>query len=86
MTQLKLEIPDDLAQRLQGIASTQHKSIEQVAVEGLRSLIRQPGSPAAILAAADQPPHLTAAPITELEQAIASGRIPVRDCGPFDDA
>ncbi len=85
MTQLKLEIPDDLAHRLKGIASAQHKSVEQVAVEGLRSLIHPPGSPAAILQVAASPPHLTGAALAELDEAIASGRIPVRDQGSFDE-
>jgi hypothetical protein len=39
MTQLTLEIPDALAQHLAWLASEQKKSIEQVAVEQLESLL-----------------------------------------------
>jgi predicted transcriptional regulator len=39
MTQLTIEIPEALAQRLAWLASEQHKSVEQVAVEQLESLL-----------------------------------------------
>jgi hypothetical protein len=39
MIQLTLEIPDILARRLAGLASEQKKSVEQVAVEQLESLL-----------------------------------------------
>jgi predicted transcriptional regulator len=39
MTQLTIEIPDALAQRLTWLASEQKKSVEQVAVEQLESLL-----------------------------------------------
>ena len=42
MTQLTLEIPDALAQRLAWLASEQKKSVEQVAVEQLESLLAPP--------------------------------------------
>jgi len=42
MTQLTIEIPEALAQRLARLASEQHKSIEQVAVEQLESLLAPP--------------------------------------------
>jgi predicted transcriptional regulator len=38
MTNLTIQIPDDLARGLEGIASAQKKSVEQVAVGRLRSL------------------------------------------------
>ena len=41
MTQLTLEIPDALARRLAWLASEQKKSVEQVAVEQLESLLEQ---------------------------------------------
>jgi predicted transcriptional regulator len=40
MTQLTIEIPDALARRLAGLASEQNKSVEQVAVEQLASLLK----------------------------------------------
>jgi len=39
MTQLTIEIPDALAQRLAWLAAEQKKSVEQVAVEQLESLL-----------------------------------------------
>ena len=39
MTRLTIEIPDALAQRLAWLASEQKKSVEQVAVEQLESLL-----------------------------------------------
>jgi predicted transcriptional regulator len=39
MPQLTIEIPDALAQRLAWLASEQNKSVEQVAVEQLASLL-----------------------------------------------
>ena len=39
MPQLTLEIPDALARRLASLASEQKKSVEQVAVEQLESLL-----------------------------------------------
>ena len=39
MTQLTIEIPDALAQHLAWLASEQKKSVEQVAVEQLESLL-----------------------------------------------
>jgi hypothetical protein len=42
MTQLTIEIPDALAQRLAWLASEQKKSVEQVVVEQLASLLEPP--------------------------------------------
>ena len=39
MTQLTIEIPDVLARRLACLASAQNKSVEQVALEQLESLL-----------------------------------------------
>ncbi len=44
MTQLTIEIPEVLAQRLARLASEQHKSVEQVAVEQLESLLAPPAT------------------------------------------
>ena len=45
----------------------------------------QAGSPAAILRALHEPPHLTDEVIDELEQAIAAAQLPVHNEGVFDD-
>ena len=47
MTQLTIEIPDALARRLVCLASEQKKSVEQVAVEQLESLLESLLEPAA---------------------------------------
>jgi hypothetical protein len=84
MTQLTLQIPDDLARGLEGIAAVEKKSVEQVAVERLRSLVDGTGSPEAVLRAMREPPHLSSSAVDDLEAAIASGRLPVRDLDAFD--
>lgn len=42
MTELTIEIPDALARRLAALASEQNKSVEQVCVEQLTSLLLEP--------------------------------------------
>ena len=42
MTQLTIQIPDALARRLASLASEQNKSVEQVCVEQLTSLLLEP--------------------------------------------
>lgn len=45
-----------------------------------------PGSPAAILRALQQPPHLTREDVDELERAIEGGKLPPTTRGIFDEA
>jgi len=80
---LTLEMPDELGRRLEGIAATQHMSIQQFALERLGALVpantgTRLGSAAAILRVMHEPPHLTAADVNELDVAIRDGRLPVR--------
>jgi len=54
MANLIIEVPDDLVRGLEGIAAAQRKSIQQLALERLTSLVEaspepRAGSPAAIL-------------------------------------
>ena len=56
MANLNIEMSDDLARSLEGIAAAQRKSIQQLALERLISLVedipeRRAGSPAAVLRA-----------------------------------
>jgi hypothetical protein len=68
---LTIEIPEDLAASLRDLASAQNKSVEQIAVERLRSTVEIPGSRDAILRAAVKPPHVSPDAVNELERAIA---------------
>lgn len=90
MSQLMLEIPEALAQRLAWLAAEQKKSVEQVALERLSSLLDAPkenlsGSPAALRQAMHEPPHLPWEDVDALERAIAEGKLPVRQEGVFDE-
>jgi hypothetical protein len=72
-----IQIPDDLAHGLEGLAALQRKSIEQIAVESLRQLFDEQSSPEAILLAVRSLPHPSAAAVDDLEAAIISARLPV---------
>jgi hypothetical protein len=90
MTNLTIEMPDDLARGLAGIAAEQHKTMQELAVERLRSLVElslesPAGSPAAVLRAMREPPHPTASDVEELEAAIADCRVPVQVRDPFTE-
>jgi hypothetical protein len=81
---MTIQIPDDLARRLEGIAAEQQKSVEQLALESLRSLLEEADSPDALLRAVRALPHPSAGAVDDLEAAIAASRLPVRDQGAFD--
>ena len=57
MPKLTLQIPDDLARDLEGIAAAQKKSVEQVALERLGFLPNRLSSPEAVLRAITALPH-----------------------------
>ena len=79
-----IQIPDDLARSLEGIAAAQRKSVEQVALESLRALFDKASSPEAVLRSVRGLSHPSAAAVDDLEAAIAGARLPVRDQGAFD--
>jgi predicted transcriptional regulator len=81
---MTIQVPDDLARDLAMIATAQRKSVEQVALESLRSLFDKATSPEAILRAVRELPHPSAAAVDELDAAIAAARLPVRDRVAFD--
>jgi len=90
MTNLTIEMPDDLARTLAGIAAAQHKTLQELAVERLRLLVDvsldpPAGSPAAVLRAMREPPHLSVSDVAELEEAIAHGSVPARARDPFSE-
>jgi hypothetical protein len=86
---LNIEMPDDLARSLEGIAAAQSKSVQQLALERLSSLVdvpeRRAGSPAAVLRAMQEPPHPTAEDVDELDALMAAGRLPIRTRNLFSD-
>ena len=81
---MTIHIPDDLARGLAGIAAAQHKSVEQVALEGLRSLFDSASSPEVVLRAVRELRHPSAAAVDDLEASIAAARLPVHGRGAFD--
>ena len=81
---MTIQIPDDLARNLQGIAAAQQKSVEQLALEGLRSLFDRASSPEAVLRTIRELPHPSAAAVDDLDAAIVAARLPVSDRGAFD--
>jgi hypothetical protein len=81
---MTIEIPDHLARSLEGLAAAENKSVEQLALERLQSLIEIATSPEAVLRAVRNLPHPSFAAVDELDAAIAAGRLPVRDQGVFD--
>jgi hypothetical protein len=81
---MRIHIPDDLARGLQGIAAAQQKSVEQVALDSLRSLFDRASSPAVALRTVRELSHPSAEAVDDLEAAIAAARLPVRDRGAFD--
>ncbi len=88
MTNLTIGLPDELARDLEGIAAAQHKTVQQLAVERLSSLVLgekepSPGSPVAVLRAMRETPHLSAADMDELDASVASGRLAIQPGDPF---
>jgi len=72
---MTIQIPDDLARGLEGIAAAQQKSVEQVECAS---------SPKVVLRAVRQLPHPSSAAVDDLNAAIAAARLPVRDQGAFE--
>ena len=85
MTQITLEIPDDLALTLEALARDQKKTVAEVAAERLATLEPPKGSPAAVLHAMRQGPFLTAEEAVVMEVAIAEGRLSPSDRRVFDE-
>ncbi len=84
MVSMTIQIPDDLARALEGVAAAQKKSVEEVALERLRSLLDKAGSPQALLRALRELPHPSSSAVDDLDAAITASRLPVRDRGVFD--
>jgi hypothetical protein len=83
ISNLIIEMPDDLVRSLEEIAAAQHKSVQQLAVEQLRSLAETSpedrlGSAAALLRAMRDTPHPSKSDVDELDAAVAAARVPVQ--------
>jgi hypothetical protein len=81
---MTIQIPDDLARSLQRIAAAQQRSVEQLALESLRTLFDEASSPEDLLRAVRELPHPSAAAVDDLDAAIAAARLPVRERSAFD--
>ena len=82
MVNLSLEIPDEMARTLEGMASAQQKTVKELALDRLRSLADSrdsglAGSPAAVRKALLGLRKISVAEVEALEAAIASGRLPM---------
>src|ERR1035437_1595006 len=82
MANLIIEVPDHLARSLERMAAAQRKTLQQLAVERLSSLVEagptaRAGSPLAILRVMLETPHPSVSDVDELDAAIAAGRLPV---------
>jgi hypothetical protein len=81
---MTIQIPDDLARGLEGIAAAQHKSVEQLALESLRSLFDRASSPEMVFRSLRKLPHPSAEAVDDLDAAIAAAQLPVLGQGVFD--
>jgi predicted transcriptional regulator len=81
---MTIQIPDDLARGIEGIAIAQQKSVEQVAVESLRALFDRASSPQVVLQEIQKRAHPSGGAVDDLEAAITGARLPVRNRGEFD--
>ena len=90
MGNLIIEVPDDLARSLEAIAAAQRKSIQQLALERLRSLVEvspelRAGPATGVQWVMQEPPHPSVADVDELDAAIAAARLSPRTRNLFSD-
>ena len=84
---MTIQIPDDLARGLEGIAAAQRRSVQQLAVERLQAPLDTPASPESLLRTIRALPHPSPAAVDDLDDldaAIAASRLPVSDQNLFD--
>jgi len=90
VTDLTIQIPDDVARRLESIAAAEQKTAQQLASERLTHWLKlgsppRSGSAAALLDAMREAPHLTAEDVEALDISIASARQPIRESDIFPE-
>ena len=83
MVNLTIDLPDELARVLARIAEAQHTTVQQLTLERLRLLAE--AAPEArlsprltLLQVMQEPPHLTAADVDELDAAIKASQLSVQ--------
>ena len=81
---MTIQIPDDLARSLERVAAAQQKSVEQLPLERLRSLLDRPTSPQSVLRTIQALPHPSPSAVDDLDTAIAAARLSVRGNGRSD--
>ena len=81
---MTIQIPDDPAHGLQGMAAVRNMSVEQLTVERLRASVERPASRSAVLTAIQSIHHPSPSAVDHLEAAIAAARLPVHGQGVFD--
>jgi hypothetical protein len=84
MILMTIQIPDELARDLARIAALESKSLEQLALERLESLLETASSPQAILRTIRALRHPSPQAVDDLDAAIAAARLPVEERGAFD--
>ncbi len=72
---MTIQIPDDLARNLSGIAAAENKTVEQLAIDQLRSLLETPTSPEELLRAIRAIPHPSPPLVDDLDASIADSRL-----------
>ena len=85
MITLMIQIPDDVARGLEGLANNENKSVEQLAVDQLTNLVGCLGSPMRVLRAMRDLPPADREAVDEMEAGIAASKLPVEYRGIFDN-
>ena len=85
---LTLDVPDELARTLESLAATRQVSVQEVALERLKTFVTVTdapliGSPPALLRVMTEGPHLSSADVDELDATISAGRLPIRSIDLF---
>jgi predicted transcriptional regulator len=83
LTQITIEVPDDLVRRLEALAKAEDKSMSQVVLEHLRPAVEPVSSPQAILLAMAQLSDVDPSAVDEMNAAIAAGQLAMSDKNPF---
>jgi predicted transcriptional regulator len=84
MAQLVIELSPELEGALEALAAAQHKTVAQVAVEQLHTLVGRRGSPKEVLAGMRAAPKVSREDVQELQRLIREAKTPAPERGIFD--